>query len=166
MIETITFNSKNYLLIQTEGNMTQYAFPFAKKFCKGVGYDIGYGKKEWIFEDSIGIDINDESPYDCFNLPDGQVDYIYSSHCLEHTDDWVKALEIWVSKLKVGGVLFLYLPHEDQEYWRPWNNRKHKHLLRAVDIEECMKSFGLSNIFYGERDLNYSFMIVGEKVEQ
>jgi len=163
MIKTITYNGIKYPFIQTEGNMTQYAKPFAKKYCQGVGYDIGYGKKEWIFEGAFGIDINDDSPYDCYNLPEGEVDYIYSSHCLEHTEDWVEALELWISKLRPGGVLFLYLPHEYQEYWRPWNNRKHKHLLRVVDIRECMEKFGLKNIFYSERDLNHSFMVMGEK---
>ena len=164
MIKTVEFEGESYPRLQTEGNMTQYAAPFAVHFCSGVGYDIGYGKKEWIFANSIGIDTVDDSPYDSYNLPEGVVDYIYSSHCLEHVEDWVKALELWISKLRSGGVLFLYHPHADQKYWRPWNNRKHKHVLSGIYISECMIKFGMKNIFCGERDLNHSFMIVGEKI--
>lgn len=163
MIETITFDGDIYPLFQTKGNMTQYARPFAKHFCKGVGYDIGYNRPEWkLFEDSIGIDEGIEK-HDAYNLPSEQVDYIYSSHCLEHLTDWVGALEYWISRLKIGGVLFLYLPHKDQKWWSPWNNRKHKHVLDSEQVRKCMERFGLVNIFYGERDLNHSFMIVGEK---
>ena len=163
MIETVTFEGVQYPILQAQGNMTQYAAPFAKKFCEGKGYDIGYKQEKWIFENSIGIDSKDDSPYDAYSLPPGRVDYIYSSHCLEHLDDWVRAIEYWISKLEIGGVLFLYLPHEDQKWWNPWNNRKHKHVLRIRDIKECMLRFGLTNIYNSERDLNHSFMIVGER---
>lgn len=165
MIETVYFDGDTYPLFQSQGNMTQYARPFAKKLCEGAGYDIGYCKKEWLlFEHSIGIDLDDaKNKWDAMNLPPEKVDYIYSSHCLEHVDDWIATLEYWISKLKVGGVLFLYLPHHDQKWWLPWNNRKHKHILHAKDIVKCMTKFGMSNIFASERDLNHSFMVVGEK---
>lgn len=164
MLEIIKFQGDSYPILQTEGNMTQYARPFAKQFCKGEGYDIGYSREEWkLYPDSIGIDTF--TLFNASNLPTKEVDYIYSSHCLEHVDDWVRTIRYWISKLKVGGVLFLYLPHEDQKYWRPWNNIKHKHILQAKYIKECMESYGMENIFYSERDLNHSFMVVGEKGE-
>jgi predicted SAM-dependent methyltransferase len=52
-------------------------------------------------------------------LPDELVDYIYSSHCLEHVDNWIETLEYWIKNLKDGGILFLYLPDFSQKYWRP-----------------------------------------------
>ncbi len=88
---------------------------------------------------------------------------IYSSHCLEHITNWVDVLEYWYKNLKDGGVLFLYLPHYDQEYWRPWNNRKHVNIFTPKIISDWMESKSFECIFYGERDLNHSFMIVGEK---
>jgi len=165
MLETIKFNSKEYLKFQSEGFASQFAIPFAKKLCKGVGYDIGFGKEEWKFPGSIGIDISDGTGYHAMNLPpDKMVDYIYSSHCLEHLDDWVSAIEYWSSKIIQNGIIFLYLPHKDQEYWNPWNNRKHKHLLEAIHVKSCMEKFGFNKIFYSEKDLNDSFIIVGEKL--
>lgn len=56
-------------------------------------------------------------------VPDGSLDYVFSSHCLERLADPAAAIELWSKKLKPGGVLFLYLPHPDMELWRagsPW----------------------------------------------
>ena len=57
---------------------------------------------------------------------------------------------------------YLYLPHYDQEYWRPWHNRKHLHVLTREVLYDFMKDHGFKNIFCSERDLNHSFAIVGE----
>ena len=163
MISTVEFDGELYPQFQAEGNGSQFAIPFAKKVCVGEGYDIGYSRVDWKLPGAIGIDLKDSTPYDAMNLPEYEVDYIYSSHTLEHLVDWVKALEYWSTKIKRGGVLFLYLPHRDQKYWHPWNDRRHLHLLDAESIEECLIKFGFSNIFYSERDLNHSFIIMAQK---
>ena len=41
MIETIEFKNKKYPYFQAQGNAAQFALPFAKWLCRGVGYDIG-----------------------------------------------------------------------------------------------------------------------------
>ena len=162
-IETIRYNEEDYLSFQAKGNASQFAIPYAKLLCKGVGVDVGFCKEEWKLPEAIGVDLEDNSnPYHAFNLP-ADLDYIYSSHCLEHLNDWIGALEYWAESRSSGGVLFLYLPHKEQQYWLPWNNRKHLHSLDAASIVSCMKSFGFENIHYSERDLNHSFMVVGEK---
>jgi len=160
MINFIEFQGEKYPSFQSEGNASQFAIPFAKKFCSGYGVDIGFCKDDWKFPGAIGVDLTTE--YSAFYLPDN-LDYIYSSHCLEHLNNWVAAIEYWSTRLKDRGILFLYLPHKDQKYWNPWNNRKHLHLLEAKDVENCMLKFGFKNIIYSQRDLNHSFMIVGEK---
>ena len=102
-------------------------------------------------------------PFGLVNLPDGQIDYIFSSHCLEHVPDWAGTLLYWTEKLCDGGILFLYLHHYDQKYWRPWNNRKHKHAFVPEVIVDFMEENGYTNIFSSQRDLNHSFIVVGEK---
>jgi SAM-dependent methyltransferase len=160
----IEYKSKKYPKYLIEGFASQFIIPFAKKFCKGVGYDIGCMKKEWSFPNSIPIDKNFDDGYDAMHLPiDKKVDYVFSSHCLEHTDNWVYILDYWTSVLKKGGILFLYLPHYDHIYWRPWNNRKHIHILTSQILKDYMIDKGYINIFHSERDLNDSFAIVGEK---
>jgi predicted SAM-dependent methyltransferase len=164
MINTVPFNDKEYLSLQTVGNASQFAIPFAKFFCSGVGVDIGFSKEEWKYPGAVGADIADMSnPFHAYRLPDYPLDYIYTSHCLEHLHDWVLAIEYWYSRLDDEGILFMYLPHPDQEYWKPWNNRKHLHVLYPSDVKKCMERFGFKNVFVSKRDLNYSYMIVGEK---
>ena len=162
MIETIKYKDRRYPLFQTQGNAAQFIIPFAQQFCKGRGFDIGCHKLEWALPDAQPIDIVLEDEFDAYNLPSVKQDYIFSSHCLEHLEDWVKALEYWITYLKIGGVLFLYLPHYEQEYWRPWNNKKHKHVLTVDVIKDFLEDHGFENIFTGERDLNDSFAIVGQ----
>ena len=162
MIKTIAYKNINYPAYQAEGNAAHFIMPFASKYCEGDGYDIGCNRLEWALPNAQPIDLTIDDEYDAMNLPDKKVDYIFSSHCLEHLDDWSLALEYWTSKLKDGGVLFLYLPHFDQEYWRPWNNRKHKHVLHQEVIGEFLMDEGYKWIISTGRDLNHSFAIVAE----
>jgi SAM-dependent methyltransferase len=152
-----------YPLFQTLGNASQFAIPFAKHVCKGVGYDIGFSREEWKFPGAIGIDSNLNNGYDANHLPDGQVDYIYSSHCLEHVEDWVSTLEYWIDHIKSGGVLFLYLPDISQSYWRPWFNRKHKHVFTPSILQTFLQDHQMKQIFVSQIDLNNSFMVMCEK---
>lgn len=162
-MELVEYKNRKYPFFQTLGNASQFAIPYAKYFCKGIGYDIGFCKEEWKFPGAIGIDLSLNNGFHADNLPEDNVDYIYSSHCLEHVDNWVNTLELWISKLKEGGILFLYLPDFSQEYWRPWNNRKHKHCLTPLLVRTFLEDKNMKNIFCSGVDLNNSFMIVCEK---
>jgi SAM-dependent methyltransferase len=160
-METIEFKGDIFPHFQCTGNASQFSIPFAKHFCKGTGYDIGYCRDEWKFPNSIGIDLNDSSKFHADLLPEGTVDYIYSSHCLEHVDSWVKTFEYWLSKIKPKGILFLYLPDISQTYWRPWNNKKHRHVLTPMIFKEFCLENNLKHFISGI-DLNNSFMVVIE----
>jgi len=162
-MEFIYYKNEKYPKFQTEGNASQFAISFAKHFCKGVGYDIGFCKEEWKLPNSIGIDIGLNNGYDANCLPDDLVDYIYSSHCLEHVDNWIETLELWISKLKKDGVLFLYLPDFSQKYWRPWNNKKHKHCFTSNIIHQFLIDNDMKDIIVSGIDLNNSFIIVCKK---
>lgn len=162
-MNTIEFGGDRYLEFQSLGRASQFSIPYALHVCKGVGYDIGCKRKDWAFPNSIPIDIDFDDEWSATNLPHRNVDYVFSSHCLEHIADWVEAMDYWYDSLKTGGVLFLYLPMYSQKYWRPWNNRKHIHIFTPEIITDYMSDRGYVNIFSSERDLNDSFMIVGEK---
>ena len=162
-MEIIEFENDKYLKFQSEGNASQFAIPFAKHLCNGEGYDIGYCKEEWKLPDSIGIDIDDNTDeYHANNLPEKKVDYIYSSHCLEHTQNWIETIEYWIDHIKDNGVLFLYLPDFSQKYWRPWNNRKHYHCFNPDIFKGFCESKKFKNYFISEIDLNNSFFVVIE----
>lgn len=163
-MEVVKFRGKEYPAFQSEGNASQFAIPYAKHVCKGNGYDIGCHKKEWALPKSIPIDEIFDDQWDAYNLPDNFVDYIYSSHCLEHLPDWIDALNYWTSKLYPKGTLFLYLPDYSQEYWRPWNNRRHLHIMVPKHIEDFLESTGAySKVYVSGVDLNNSFMVMAER---
>jgi SAM-dependent methyltransferase len=163
MISIIKHNNINYPKFQSEGNAAQFAIPYAQKICQGIGYDIGCMKECWAFPGSIPIDLKIDDEYHALNLPQSNVDYIFSSHCLEHISNWVETMDYWHKTLKIGGVLFLYLPDYSQTYWRPWNNRKHLNIFNVNIIEDYLIHKNYTNIFKSGIDLNNSFMIFGEK---
>lgn len=162
MIELITYEGEDYPKFQAEGNAAQYAIPYAKNFCHGNGVDIGCMKREWAFPGAYCIDIDFPDDWHAMNIPD-ELDYIFSSHCLEHLDNYVEAMEYWYEQLNRGGVLFLYLPDYSQKYWRPWNNKKHRHAFTVQMIADLMVSLGYEPVISSGIDMNSSFMIVGEK---
>lgn len=172
MIEIIEFAGERYPKFQSEGFAAKFAFPYAEQVCKGNGIDIGCNRDEWKFPNAFPIDpvINE---YNAMNIPmqddvldngKREWDYIFSSHCLEHITEWVSVLDYWRECLRSGGVLFLYLPHPDQKYWLPWNNRKHVNILHPQDIEKYLNENGFKNVFVSGRDLNHSFMVMAEKI--
>lgn len=163
----LTYKNQHYPALQATGNAARFARAFAAELCVGEGLDIGYGKEEWKLGGAIGVDPVHNIHYEAMFLPTGPYDYIFSSHCLEHLPDWVAALDYWSTRLKTDGLLFLYLPHPDQHYWRPWNNRKHLHYLHPnmmrqyfVDRPDMWKNAFVTNGY----DLNHSFYVIAEKV--
>jgi predicted SAM-dependent methyltransferase len=163
MINTIDYKNNIYPKFQTLGNASQFAIPYAKHVCIGKGVDVGCMKPEWAFPGAHIVDpaINE---YDALNFPWDNLDYIFSSHCLEHVYNWVDVLDYWSNKFKSGGTLFLYLPDYSQVYWRPWNNRKHLNIFTPEIITDYLEDRGYINIFKSGIDLNKSFMVMGEKI--
>lgn len=163
----VEFNNKKYPACTAAGNAAQFIIPYAKYFCTGTGYDIGCAKPEWSLPGSIPVDITFNNNVDAYHLPDTQVDYIFSSHCLEHLEDWVYALDYWISKLKIGGCMLLYLPHYAQEYWRPWHNRKHYHVFTAQIMHDYFvqhPDMCKDTLIVTGSDLNYSFAVHAKKI--
>lgn len=135
----------------------QYIEPIARRFCKGKGIDVGCGI--WPFMDATPVDL--QSGGDAMALPQGQHDYVVSSHCLEHLANPVAAIEHWQTRIYPGGVLFLYLPHPDMDYWRPENCRKHLHTFYPADVARMLEALGFVDVIHSERDLAWSFAVVG-----
>jgi len=149
-----------------EGGGNKFIEASAKYFCKGKGLDIG-GFFEWTLPGAIPINIKDSVlAFDAYKLPEyDKLDFIFSSHCLEHLVDPIKALEYWINHLREGGVLYLYLPHPDMEYWLPQNNKKHLHSWYPKTMHKIFEDLGLKNVMSSERDAYWSFFVVGFKGE-
>jgi len=90
---------------------------FFDKYMQDKGLDIGFaGYKQGclpILEGAIGID-KDYPGYDGINLPflSETQHYIYSSHCLEHIDNYKLAIMEWYRVLKFNGYMIIIVPHQ------------------------------------------------------
>ena len=47
MLDVICFNKKEYSRFQIQGFASKFAFPFANKVCKGIGFDM-----RWFISDT------------------------------------------------------------------------------------------------------------------
>lgn len=91
---------------------------FFGKYIAGKGVDVGYGKSQGfspIHPSAVGMDLGDEN-YDGLYLPyeSNSLDYVFSSHMLEHVQFPHEYVKEWWKKLKVGGHMFIVVPHK----WR------------------------------------------------
>lgn len=74
---------------------------FYKEYCQGVGLDVGYRgagvPNVEPLPNCIGVDLGFPG-YDGKELPfpDNSVDFVFSSHCLEHIEDPFTALREWL----------------------------------------------------------------------
>jgi SAM-dependent methyltransferase len=90
---------------------------FFTKYMSGVGLDIGYTgyikDVEPILPTAIGVD-TDYPNYNGVNLPfdNESMDYVYSSHCLEHINTTEWCLKEWYRVIKIGGHIIITVPHQ------------------------------------------------------
>ena len=142
-----------------QGHAAENILHFASFFCKGKGLDIG-GLKDSHYPGAKIINKNFPDEYHAFNLPAKKFDYIFSSHTLEHILECRAALMYWRWHLKKDGVLFLYLPHPDMEYWHPGNDLKHHHIFTPEEISSLLKDCKYDVMACSKRDSFYSFSVV------
>ena len=98
----------------------------ARKMCQGTGIDIG-GSIGGRLDQSIlgGAAIADPaipgtgSATDLSKWGNSSVDYVVSSHCLEHVDEPERCMKEVFRVLKPGGIAFFYLPHHTHVGWNP-----------------------------------------------
>lgn len=161
---TFDYRGTAYPSFIREGHHAQYIEPVARKLCVGHGVDVGANRDDWALPGATMVDLTQPAPFnDAMRLPfeDASLDYVFSSHCLEHLADLAAALREWTRVLRPGGVMLLYLPHWDCEYWRVGNNPKHLHNLDAGQIRYLLELLGYGPVFTTGVDLAYSFAAVG-----
>ncbi len=151
------YDGKTFPDYLMHGNACQFIAPVAAHFCMGKGLDVGAG--DWPLDGAVPVDLKNGG--DAMTLPEGAYDYVFSSHCLEHLSDPVGALEHWLTRIKPGGVLFVYLPHPDMTYWRPSRNRKHLHSWWPKDMAAILTDLGLEDVLHSDRDMAWGFAVVG-----
>lgn len=167
-MKTLIFRDKCYPDFISHGYHSRFIMPVAEDVIgfDRLGVDVGAKRREWAYPGAICVDSSFDDGFHARNLPyAGSLDYIFSSHCLEHIHNWKQVIEYWYSCLTDGGILFLYLPHPDNEYWdaRFMPTKRHVNNLYPDIVAERLREVGFNNVFNSQRDAAYSFSVYGEK---
>lgn len=147
-------------------------------YTRGRGIEIGgktfphftavdNGRDAKLFGAQVTADVRADA-HDLAQFATGGLDFVFSSHVLEHIEDHERALAEWWRLVKPGGHLVLYLPHGDF-YPRKGTegaNPDHQHDFLPSDIIRAMQAHGPWDLIVNEeRDQGdeYSFLQVYEK---
>ncbi len=112
-----------------------------------IGYR-GYSEDvEPIVPHAIGVELD----YPGYNgrvlpFPDQSQDAVFSSHCLEHIQDYKSALREWYRVLKIGGFMIIAVPHKFlyerrtslPSKWNPDHKRFYTPASLMAEIEESL----------------------------
>jgi SAM-dependent methyltransferase len=146
------------------GAMVESVKFLAQKYCKGRGVDIGAGK--WSLSRARTIeDASQENAY-TIREKDRSMDFVFSSHTLEHLKNWQNALKEWHRVLKINGILFLYLPHPCCQMWQKKVLKQHKWSPNPKVLSEFLtRELGMRIIEISFLPDGYlSFVVIAEKL--
>lgn len=152
-------------------------------YLRGRGLDLGAGVFK-ILPHVISIDNGDHAHnfghqiHADVTLPDAadlsvfasqSMDFVFSSHLLEHIDDYKGALKEWWRVIKMQGKLILYLPHKSfyPNMGKPGANPTHKHDFMPDDIIKAMENLsGWDLIKCQDRNegMEYSMLLIFRKI--
>lgn len=149
---------------------------FYEKYMSGQGLDIGYsgGAKDAdpVLQTATGIDLNYKN-YDGTYLPftKESQDYVFSSHCLEHIDNYKTSLQEWFRVLKINGHLVIAVPHkflyEKKQNLPSRYNRDHKRFYTPAsllnEIEESLTPNSYRIVHLRDNADGYDYSILPEK---
>jgi SAM-dependent methyltransferase len=185
--------------ITTESIFRRHEFNLLIARTRGVGVDVGCGLNK-IHANAVGVNhligpkdftypLGAQLQGRADDLPwfrDGSLDYVFSSHCLEHTPDPERTLREWTRVLRPGGQLVLLLPHKDiyPRVGTPGANPDHKVNVGPDDMDTWTRGLPLrieqvdtvrrtlasdplavrEAARWGHPTLNFSFEFVARKV--
>lgn len=139
-------------------------------YTRGKGLDVGCGPFK-AYDHFIGVDNLNHQQFgwdikpdivseanDLSIFGDNSLDFVYSSHTLEHVEKPKEVLKEWWRVIKDGGYLVLYLPHRDfyPNIGEEGANPDHKSDFKPEHITGIMKTIGSFDLAHSE-ERNYDF---------
>jgi len=106
---------------------------------------------------TVRADVQKEMPFE-----DNSLDCVIGRHILEHMVDPIKALKLWVSKLKKGGQIILALPDQDKNQ-ATLMNIEHVHAFTMESTMNLFMALGIKVEEIIDTGNLISFVIVGTK---
>jgi len=136
-----------------------------KTFPHFIGVDNGH---HW---GNQGVDVMVDTCEDLSIFADNSMDFVFSSHLLEHITDYEAALKEWWRVIKQDGHLILYLPHKAYypNIGETGANPDHKHDFYPANIMSVMDGIGGWDLVVSEErngGNEYSFFQVYKKTIQ
>lgn len=167
-----------------QGNESRKIVWEVAPYLKGQGLDLGAGSFR-VLPHAITVDNGHHSHTfghqfkpdvhveTCEKMPmfaSSSMDFVFSSHLLEHIEDHKAALAEWYRLLKIGGYLVLYLPHKDfyPNVGQPGANPDHKHDFLPSDIITAMYVCGGWDLVVKQErneDYEYSMLLVFKRTQ-
>lgn len=142
-----------------------------KSYLQGEGIDVGCGNDP-VFSHVIPFDQQHGDANNITHFIHRKLDFVFSSHCLEHMHDPYHALKEWYEILKPGGYLFILVPDEDlyeQGHFPSRYNTDHKWTFtiakekswspKSVNVVDLIKSLGGETVSIKLQDNNYDYKI-------
>lgn len=135
-----------------------------KAFPHFIGVDNGH---HWGMK---GVDVHVDTCEDLSLFASQSVDFVFSSHLIEHIVETKKALKEWYRVVKNNGYLILYVPHKElyPNVGKEGANPDHKHDFMPDDIVSLMKEVGGWDLVRNEtrsEGREYSFFQVYKKLQ-
>jgi predicted SAM-dependent methyltransferase len=133
-----------------------------KQLFKGAGIDIGAGP-DCISKhgfDAYDWDLKDGDAQYLKEVSDGSVDFVHSSHCLEHMVDPKVALKNWIRVCRKGGFIVVTIPDEElyeHNMWPSRFNNDHKWSFRVyrgnASLPKSLNVFDLLRLVWKEVEI-------------
>jgi ubiquinone/menaquinone biosynthesis C-methylase UbiE len=146
---------------------------FLRLYFKGKGIDVGCGSdplsqyKE-LFPLVESIDSYDKENGDAqylLNIEDNSYNFLHSSHCLEHMEDFWIAICNWIRVVKSGGYLVIIVPDEDLYEQGIFPSTFNKNHIWTFTINKYISCVGAKSINILELIDKLSDIISVEKIE-
>jgi SAM-dependent methyltransferase len=151
----------------TVGGAGHAIFPEALRVCQGHGIDVGAGL--WPLPGAIPVDVwrGPGKERSISEFEDSSLDYVFSSHCLEHIENWRETLSEWRRKLRPNGIIFLYLPHPLCDIWHPGSpfvGDGHKWIPTPEIVKQALMEIGCKILQVDDGpDAMQSFYVCGQR---
>jgi SAM-dependent methyltransferase len=125
------------------------------KYLNGNGIDVGAGPaplsvpngsvRAWDRSDGDGQLLE--------SVPDGSLDFVYSSHCLEHLEDVAISLTNWVRVTKPGGYLYVVVPDYTLFEHHLWPSKFNPNHTQSFSLHLSRSKVGRANHYHIENDV-------------
>lgn len=173
VIGTVGKNSRRIAREPAKTFAAKLASGFWERYASGNGVDIGYKgghpQNEPILASAVGLDILTPG-YDGKHIPEvlKPLDYVFTSHTLEHLEQPEEYIAEWFSALKPGGYLIIVVPHRDlyERKLSPpskWNADHRRFYTAASLLAEVERAIPEPNAYrirlLEEGDSGYDYLI-------